>query len=237
MKNLFWKKLKIMNLTNNIKFINFNFKSSKKKVQKITTKLLKEENYILKSLGSLYKDSYSKKKIQKVLRYSNVVIIGMGGSILGARSIYNFLKHKIKKNFFFIDNIENINIKNFLNKKRLNLIISKSGNTLETIVNSNILINQKHKNIFITENKENYLRNFAKNLRSEIINHNNYIGGRYSVLSEVGMVPAELMGLSVKKFRKFNELIKNKFFMNSLIQNVANTLSLIKKKKNKFDNS
>ena len=112
----------------------------------------------------------------------------------------------------------------------MNLIISKSGNTLETITNCNILIKKKDINIFITENKKNYLLLLAQKLKSEIINHNNYIGGRYSVLSEVGMLPAELMGLNVKKFKQINSLIKNKNFINSLISNVSNTLDLIKKK-------
>ena len=56
-------------------------------------------------------------------------------------------------------------------------------------------IKKKDKNIFITENKKSYLY-LAKKLKAEIIHHNNFIGGRYSVLSEVGMLPAELMGLN-----------------------------------------
>ena len=75
-------------------------------------------------------------------------------------------------------------------KKAANLIISKSGNTLETIVNTNILVKKSDKNIFITENKKNYLHILAEKMKSDIIHHNNFIGGRYSVLSEVGMVPA-----------------------------------------------
>ena len=83
----------------------------------------------------------------------------------------------------------------------LNIIISKSGNTLETISNLNlILANQKkNKNLIITENNNNILRALANKLKSNVIDHKNYIGGRYSVLSEVGMVPAELMGLNEKK--------------------------------------
>ena len=50
----------------------------------------------------------------------------------------------------------------------------------------------------------------ANKLKSDVIDHKNYIGGRYSVLSEVGMVPAELMGLNEKKFKRLNYLIKNK---------------------------
>ena len=82
-----------------------------------------------------------------------------------------------------------------------NIVVSKSGNTIETIVNSNLLIKKSDQNIFITENKPNYLNILAKKLKSEIIHHNNYIGGRYSVLSEVGMLPAELMGLNPKNLK------------------------------------
>jgi len=225
-----------MILTKNIKFKDFKIKSSSKKIKNYLAKLLESKNEILKSLNKSYKDSYLKKDLKRFNKYSNVVLIGMGGSILGARSIYNFLKHKIKKNFFFIDNFE-INKINKINKisstKRLNIIISKSGNTLETILNSNILTGRKTQNIFLTENKKSYLRSLAEVLKSDIISHNNYIGGRYSVLSEVGMLPADLMGLSKNKFRNLNELIKNKNFTSSLINSVSNILSF--SNKNKFN--
>ena len=86
----------------------------------------------------------------------------MGGSSLGAQSIYDFLQHKKKKIFLFINNLTTTQ-KVLNNKKKfLNLIISKSGNTLETIANSNLLINKNQKNIFITENKKSYLKNFSQ---------------------------------------------------------------------------
>ena len=153
----------------------------------------------------------------------------MGGSILGAEAIYNFLKFKIKKKFIFFNNLKSeINKKD--KKNILNLVISKSGNTLETITNLNTLkINRNC--IFITENKNNYLRKVAEKIKCEIIEHKNYIGGRYSVLSEVGMLPAELMGLNEKKFKQFNYLINNKIFINNLINNVEGILKFIKKKK------
>ena len=109
--------------------------------------------------------------------------------------------------------------------------MSKSGNTIETIVNSNILIKKKDTNIFITENKKSYLNLLAKKLKAEVVFHNNYIGGRYSVLSEVGMLPADLMGLDAKNFRQLNNLVKNKAFLNSLVSNVEATLFFIKNKK------
>jgi len=220
-----------MTLTKNIKFKNFRLIKTQKKIRNLLKKLLNEDNQILKSLSKSYKDSYNKNTLSKLKKYSNIVLIGMGGSILGAKSIYSFLNNKIKKNFIFVDSFDHSRLKSVINKKRLNLIISKSGNTLETISNSNVLIDKKVENFFVTENKNNYLRLLAKKLKSDIVDHNNYIGGRYSVLSEVGMLPAELMGFKVNKFRKFNELVKNKFFINSLISNVSDILSLSNNKK------
>ena len=153
----------------------------------------------------------------------------MGGSSLGSHAIYDFLKHKIKKNFFFVSNLNNT--EKFPKKNFLNLIISKSGNTLETIANSNVYIKKNDKNILITEDKKSVLKKIGLKLKNEVIDHNDYIGGRYSVLSEVGMLPAELMGLNAKKFKQFNNLVKNKFFFNSIVSNAANILELIRIKK------
>ncbi len=215
----------------NIKIKNFYKTKPSKKIKSLLNKLILEDNHIIKSLKKTYKDSWNIKKIQKYRNLTNITLVGMGGSIMGSKSIYSFLRNKIKKNFFFLDNFENTKIKEIKKKSKLNLIISKSGNTLETIVNSNVIVNKKVKNIFITENNKSYLRSLATKLKSEVIDHNNFIGGRYSVLSEVGMLPAILMGLKVDKFRKFNQLIKNNFFLNSIVNSVSNTISLTKKNK------
>mgnify|MGYP005691812031 FL=1 len=213
----------------NILFKNFKLDKKTINTKKILTELLKEDNKILQSLSTNYSDSYTKKSLSKYKNFKNIRIIGMGGSSLGTRAIHSFLKHKIKKKIIFFDNLQANKIKD--KKKHLNLIVSKSGNTLETIVNSNIYINKFDQNIFITENKKNYLHVLANKLKSEIVHHNNYIGGRYSVLSEVGMLPADLMGLKPDHFRQFNLLIKNKRFLNNLIQNVTATIGFLKNKK------
>ena len=218
-------------LTKNISFKNFKVKGYTKKVKKILDDILVEKNSVLDSLSSNYKNSYNKKTILKFKKYNNINVVGMGGSILGTESIYYFLKSKIKKNFFFYNNLQSKIDPSHKRNKHLNIIVSKSGNTLETISNSNIIIKNQNKNIFITENKNSYLYLLAQKLKSEIVHHNNFIGGRYSVLSEVGMLPAELMGLSSNKFRQLNNLIKNKKFINELIINVNNTIHFLKKKK------
>ena len=216
-------------LTKGVKFTNFKTKKNSLLIKKKLISLLKSKNEILNSLSQNYKDNFTKKILLKYKRNTDYRVIGMGGSSLGTQTIYDFLKHKIKKKFVFSDNLQVNLIKD--KKKYTNLIVSKSGNTIETIVNANIFIKKKDRNIFITENKNSYLLNLAKKLKSDIIHHNNYIGGRYSVLSEVGMLPAELMGLKASNFRQLNNLIKNKQFINSLISNVSSTLYFIKKKK------
>ena len=206
-----------------------NFLNIKKNisVKKDFLNLLKKQPQLFETLKPTYKYSYSKKKISKYKKFSNIRVIGMGGSILGTEAIYDFLKKKIKKKIIFVNNLNSnadyFNVKNI----NLNLIISKSGNTLETIANANTLIKNKDSNIIITENKDSYLTNLASQLKAEIFEHKNYVGGRYSVLSEVGMLPAELMNLNESKFKQFNSLIKNKIFVNNLINNVAATLNLI----------
>ena len=216
-------------LTKGVKFTNFKTKKKSLLIKKKLISLLKSKNKILNSLSQNYKDNFTKKILLKYKRNTNYRVIGMGGSSLGTQTIYDFLKYKIKKKFIFSDNLQ-VNLDKD-KKKYTNLIVSKSGNTIETIVNANIFIKKKDRNIFITENKNSYLLNLAKKLKSDIIHHNNYIGGRYSVLSEVGMLPAELMGLKASNFRQLNNLIKNKRFINSLISNVSSTLYFIKKKK------
>jgi glucose-6-phosphate isomerase len=217
-------------LTKNINFKNYKIKKDNLKIKKDFKILIKEKNIIIESLSLSYKNSYTKKLISTLKKYKNFKVIGMGGSILGTESIYDFLKHKIKKNFYFYNNLHpTIELKNY--KKCINLIVSKSGNTLETISNTNLILKKKEKNIFITENKKSYLLTLAQKLKSEIVHHNNFIGGRYSVLSEVGMLPAELMGLNIENFKQINNLIKNEKFIDSLTRNVSSTLFLMKQKK------
>ena len=216
-------------LTSGINFLNFKKQIKDKKIKKDLIDLINKNSPIIQSLSKNYKDKFNKSFLNKIKKNKNYRLLGMGGSTLGSQAIYQFFENTVKNNFEFIDNLQSK--KNINKKKYTNLIISKSGNTIETIVNANILIKKKDANFFITENKKNYLHLLAKQLKADVIEHNNFIGGRYSVLSEVGMLPAELMGLKSKNFRQFNSLVKSKKFINNLINNVASTIYFIKKRK------
>ena len=221
-----------MKLTKNINFQNFDKKVKLNNVKNKLQDILKTKNQIFDSLSSKYKYSYSKKFVNKLKKkITNFRIIGIGGSILGFKAIYNFLYYKVKRKVEFVDNLKS-NIKNNLkNKKNFNLVISKSGNTLETLTNVNLLLKKNDFNVFITQRNQSYLRELAAKMKAEIIDHNNFIGGRYSVLSEVGMLPTCLVGLHEKKFKQYNNLIKNKNFVNAIVKNVSNILFFIKQKK------
>ena len=162
----------------------------------------------LHTLSKKFNFNFNSSELLRFKKYESVILIGMGGSVLGAKAIYSFLDGKIKKNFFFIDNLNQLKIEKI--KKKINLkkslfiIISKSGNTLETLINSNLfkdIINNKN-TIIITEAKPNLLNMFAKSKKILQIKHKDYISGRFSVLSEVGMVPAYFMGLKIRDFQK-----------------------------------
>ena len=218
--------------TKNIKFKNF-IKIKKPKINKILRSIIKDKNIIekyplLKTMDKNYKYTFKKRNFY-FNPFSEFNILGMGGSILGSEAIYNFLKHKINKKFNFYNTLKLQNIPK-THKKNINIVISKSGNTLETISNFNLLLKsqKRNKNIILCENNKNFLRSLGKKLKADIFEHKNFIGGRYSVLSEVGMLPAEFMGLNEKKFKRFNYLINNKNFINSLIENVTSIFNYIK---------
>ena len=188
-------------------------------------------------LNKKFHFNFKQKELSHFKKYKNIIIIGMGGSILGAETIYQFLKKKIKKNVTFLDNIDFEKIKTLKkkinNKDYLFLVISKSGNTVETISNLfylNIIKKNSKNIIIISENKNNILSSKAKKYNLFFIEHKNYIGGRYSVLSEVGMIPAIILGANIQNIRKniSRHLLASQ--QDILKNNVIKLASFIKKK-------
>jgi glucose-6-phosphate isomerase len=233
---------KNLDLKNNISkdyFSKSSYSKDKIKLNKIISDILTSSNKSNSFFNIFHKKfdyNFKYSELLKFTKYKSVILIGMGGSSLGAKAIYSFFKDKIKKNFIFLDNLDQFKIETI--KKKINLktslfiIISKSGNTLETLINSSLFqdkINNKN-TIIITEKKNNILNTFVKEKKILHFHHRDYIGGRYSVLSEVGIIPAYFMGLKVKKFRKnlFNFFKSKK---NLLIDNVIKLSHIYRYKK------
>ena len=210
-----------------------NIKNTKKFIKALLEDIKDSQVPMLHSYEKDYNLDFSKKIIKKYSKYNSIVIIGIGGSILGTQSIYSFFKKKIKKNLFFFNNLDlNLHqeyekIKNL--KNSCFIVVSKSGKTLETITNLKFISKKlllKNKLVVITELKDSSLISIAREFNAEIIEHKKFIGGRYSVLSEVGMFPAALMNLDVSKFRNLKKLVNNKYFKSLLTNNVSSIFTL-----------
>ena len=178
-----------------------------------TIKKIKDKTIIQNQFFNLFNNDRNPNinfnDLNRFKKFKKVVLIGMGGSILGSEAIYNFLRNSIKKKFYFLNNLDIhkiLNLKKKISSKdTLFIVISKSGNTIETLSNFFYLdiLKKNSKNIIIiSEKKNNILFNISQKFNLFFIEHKNYIGGRYSVLSEVGLVPAYFMGLNLIKLRK-----------------------------------
>ena len=108
-------------LTKNILLRSFSRMKAENKIKKKLQSILKEKNHLFKSMSKNYRNNYNFQKIKNFSKKNNVRLIGMGGSVLGSQTIYNFLKDKIKKKFFFIDNLNNL--KDKANKGNFNNLI------------------------------------------------------------------------------------------------------------------
>ena len=178
-----------------------------------------------KLLQSTIDETESFKKNKK-----NFVVFGTGGSNLGARALINICVDK-PKNILFFDNIDPLFFQNKIKNLDIQstgfIVISKSGSTPETLSQFGSIINiANEKNIseilyantlVITEFKDSTLFKIAKKNNCKILEHNKDIGGRYSIFTNVGMVPAILAGLDVKKIHKgAQKTIDKKDFIKSL---------------------
>ena len=204
------------------KYLKYNvlnkFSKNFQKVKASINNDINSSNKTLHVLNSKYKFNFKINEIKKFRKFKTIAIIGMGGSILGTEAIYNFLNKKIKKRVFFFNDLNEKKIKNFKKKenfeKVLFLIISKSGNTVETLSNTfslNIIKKNAKNIILISEKKNNSLFSLSQKFNLFYVEHKSYIGGRYSVLSEVGIIPAYLMGVNILKLRSdIQKFLRNK---------------------------
>ena len=199
---------------------------------------IKNQKKTLNILSNKFNFNFKIKNLKQFEKYKTIAIIGMGGSILGSEAVNDFLKYKIKKKIYFFNNLDENKISNFKKKeissKVLFIIISKSGNTIETLSNTfllNILKKNAKNIILISEKKDSLLFSLVKKFNLFYVEHKKNIGGRYSVLSEVGIIPAYLMGVNINKIRSkilYYTKAKSKLLLK---ENTIKLASLINSKK------
>jgi len=166
------------------------------------------------------------KVIPKEISY--IVVIGIGGSSLGAKAVYEFIKPSrvLERELYFFESTDPTNIRALLEKIELEkthfLVISKSGTTIETFAVYKYVYNL-HSDIesytFITD-KGSPLEKYAQSIRARVFYLEEGVGGRFSVLSCVGLLPLALSGVDIKELLRGAKKIKESFFGNGYMKDI-----------------
>jgi len=177
-----------------------------------------------------------KQNIDEIVQFSqnfdedieNIVVLGIGGSSLGSKAIYEFLKpiEEPKRKLIFFESTDPLNIVSQLKRiditKTHFLIISKSGGTVETISIFKYIFaseSKKTRYTFITDRDSN-LEKFAQDLGSKIFYLPENVGGRFSVLSVVGLLPLALCGVDIINLLKGADEVYESFFNDGKFKDV-----------------
>ncbi|MFI5389780.1 MAG: glucose-6-phosphate isomerase [Bacteriovoracales bacterium] len=194
--------------------------------------LPEEEKHVLKSL-----EIYKKFKKRK-----DFILVGIGGSSLGPQMLVNALGNKEERNFYYLNNIDPDETFETLEKLNpetcLFYVVSKSGGTAETLATLTVIINWLNQRrilsksfrnhmVFCTDPEKGELRTLGKKLGIEILEVPQNVGGRFCVLSSVGILPGLFSGIKVI------DLLSGATQLSNEIESVANTANFLMDQYNK----
>ncbi|MEA2047396.1 MAG: glucose-6-phosphate isomerase [Campylobacterota bacterium] len=157
-----------------------------------------------------------------------IAVIGIGGSSLGAKAIYEFIKpvKELPRKLYFFESTDPINITDLLSKfdieKTHFLVISKSGSTVETFSIYKYIYslqNDPSAYTFITD-PGSPLEKYAKEINASVLPLPDNVGGRFSVLSTVGLVPLAMCGIDIEALLEGAKSVKNSFFEHGYTQDM-----------------
>jgi len=200
------------------------------------TKIQQTYQNILKEKDTIGYYSLPEQNTQAILAYcdtipstvESIAVIGIGGSSLGAKAVYEFLKpiEVPTRSLYFFESTDPINIKHLLSQidieKTHFLVISKSGSTVETFaIYKYILSLQANPKsyTFITDPGSD-LEKYALNIDASILHLPENVGGRFSVLSVVGLIPLALCGIDIKALLLGASQVKKSFFSHGYLQDI-----------------
>lgn len=213
-----------------------------KKIRDIHSKLHSEDH----SAGTTWVDwpvNYDKKELLNLQKFANqikensdaLLVIGIGGSYLGAKAGIDMLAKRNKVEIIFAGinlDYSDLGAKlEYLKDKEVTVnVVSKSGTTVEILSTLNIVerfMKNKYKSdykkrmIYTTDKNKGYLRERAIQEGIETLSVPDFMGGRYSVLSAVGLLPFAVAGISVKKMLEGAEQAFNDFGEETIENNPA----------------
>ncbi|MFA9373719.1 MAG: glucose-6-phosphate isomerase [Poseidonibacter sp.] len=181
---------------------------------------IKEETKTIGYYNLPFVDTTPIKEFAKTVKQKDIVIIGIGGSSLGTYAIHQFLQNKENdKKLHFLESTDPLDIQRRVKKidfkNALFIIISKSGTTIEVVsivkYLHSIISLDKSNTIVITEH-DSKLNSYAKANSMKTFEIPKDVGGRFSVFSNVGLVPLAIMGLDIDMLLKGCQDIHNDFF-------------------------
>ena len=194
-----------------------------------------------------FQDISEVKEYAKTVKQKHIAIIGIGGSSLGTYAIYNFLirTNKFEKKLHFFESTDPIDINSRIERLDLDdtlfIIISKSGTTIETISTFKYLCSKttidKTNCIAITEN-DSKLNSFAQANEMKTFEIPKDVGGRFSVFSNVGLVPLAIIGVDIDELLKGTKEAHDSFFdKGELYSQLVTKARFMSELKHKFNNN
>ena len=168
-----------------------------------------------------YQDTIEIKDYATTISKKHVVVVGIGGSSLGVRAIYEFLlpSNDYTKDLLFLETIDPLKVNHLLKSIDLAdtqfVIISKSGNTIETIslfkyLDSLVTIDSS--NCTIISEAKSALTQFANDNNIKAFDLAENVGGRFSVFSVVGLVPLAIVGVDIDNLLNGCKRVSESFF-------------------------
>jgi glucose-6-phosphate isomerase len=168
-----------------------------------------------------YQDTAEIKDYAQSISKKHIVVLGIGGSSLGARAIYEFLlpSNNYNKDLLFLETVDPLKINHCLKKVDLNdtqfVVISKSGNTIETISifkYLSSLVEIDSANCTIISEAGSVLTKFANDNNIKTFDLAENVGGRFSVFSVVGLVPLAMVGVDIDNLLNGCKRVADSFF-------------------------
>jgi glucose-6-phosphate isomerase len=192
-----------------------------------------------------YQDATEIKDYAATITQKHIVVVGIGGSSLGARAIYEFLlpSNNYTKDLLFLETIDPLKVNYLLKSIDLAdtqfVIISKSGNTLEPIslfkyLDSLVTIDSS--NCTIISEAKSKLTQFANDNNIKVFDLAENIGGRFSVFSVVGLVPLAMVGVDIDNLLNGCKRVIESFFKQAdYYKPIIRKARFLVENKNKFN--
>ena len=220
-----------------IKYSNFDFTSaaykSAKSAAKIAAAQITESIESESPLYKIFSGKHASEQAESCAPYakeinrdfSDLIVIGMGGAVLNPETVTSLLaQNNNSTQLHFLNNTDPFFLQNLLSKISLKncavLAISNSGQTLETISLVGVMISEFEKAsisdigkhfYFITNLQAGILKNVAGKIGATLIKHTEKISGRYSGLTNVTTLVAQIAGIDVKEYLAGAQLVLDDF--------------------------